>query len=432
MYKQITNELIKFITASTDCYHAVENIKSELDAAGYTELLESEPWQLKNGGKYYTTRNLSSIIAFEIPQNEYESLMITASHSDSPSYKIKPEAEVMDGVYTRLSVEGYGGMIASSWLDRPLGVSGRTAVKTENGIKTKLIKIDRDFLLIPSLAIHLDSKPEAPNPARDMLPLVSCGENKERFMECIAEAAEVQKENIIAHDLFLYDRTPGSIWGSDDEYFSISRIDDLQCVYACLQGFLQSEKTDCIKMYCVFDNEEVGSGTKQGAKSTFLQDTVERINSALGFDDEKLKRAFPSCFMVSADNAHAVHPNRSEMSDKTGRPVLNGGVVIKNNANQKYTTDSVSAAIFKSICDRANVPYQSYTNRSDIAGGSTLGNIANEKVSVNTVDIGAAQLAMHSAYETGGVKDTLYLIQALKAFYSSSVKAVSANEYEIK
>ncbi len=431
MHKQITKELIDFITESTDCYHAVQNIKNELDKFGYKELSESDTWDLENGGRYYTTRNLSSIIAFEIPEAEYNGFMITASHSDSPCYKIKPEPIVNDGVYVRLSTEKYGGTIAYSWLDRPLGVSGRLALKTENGIKSKLVKIDRDFLVIPSLALHLERDKKEPNTAVDMLPLASCSESKKDFMECIAEAAEVSANDIIAHDLFLYSRTQGSIWGCDDEYFSTARLDDLQCAYGALKGFVGSEKTDCIKMYCVFDNEEVGNETKQGAKSTFLTDTVERINSALGFSDEKLKRAVASSFMVSADNAHAVHPNRPEMSDKTSRPVLNGGVVIKNNANQRYTTDSVSEAIFKNICDRANVPYQSYTNRSDLRGGTTLGNAANEKLSLNTVDIGAPQLAMHSAYETGGTKDTMHMIQALTAFYSSSIKVVSDYEYEI-
>ena len=429
MYKQITKELIDFITASTDCYHAVQNIKAELDKVGYKELLESESWDLKKGGRYYTTRNLSSIIAFEIPQNEYNGFMITASHCDSPTYKLKPQPIVSDGTYARLSVEKYGGPIASSWLDRPLGISGRLAIKTENGIKIKLVKTDRDIVVIPSLAIHLEREVKEPNTAVDMLPLASCADGD--FMDSIAKFADVKADDIIAHDLFLYNRTHGSIWGCEDEYFSVARLDDLQCVYSALKGFVDSKKTDNIKMYCVFDNEEVGNETKQGAKSTFLTDVVERINSALGYDGERLKKSISSSFMVSADNAHAVHPNRSEMSDKTSRPVLNGGVVIKNNANQRYTTDSVSEAIFKSICDKANVPYQSYTNRSDLRGGTTLGNAANEKLSLNTIDIGAPQLAMHSSYETGGTKDTMHMIQALTAFYSASVKVISEYEYEI-
>lgn len=433
MYKKATEDLIKFIEGATDCYQAVERIAEILRSNGYRELYECEKWEVQNGGKYFVVRNLSSVIAFEIPKGEYVGLMVAASHSDSPSYKIKPDAEVTGGAYTRLNVEGYGGMIASTWLDRPLGVSGRIVLKTENGLQTKLVKIDEDFLVIPNLAIHLNRKineGQKLNPAKDMLPLAGDGTKPGRFFERIAEAAGVQTDAIIAHDLFLYNRMPGSIWGMDGEYFSIGRIDDLQCAYTSLRGFLESDETEALKMYCVFDNEEVGSGTKQGAKSTFLTDVLERIHSALSLDQEKMNRALSSSFMLSADNGHAVHPNLPEMSDLTSRPVLNGGVLIKHNANQKYTTDAVSDAIFKTICQRANVPYQTYTNRSDIPGGSTLGNLANEKLSLNTVDMGAAQLAMHSAYETGGVRDTLYLIQAFRAFYSTAIRALPAGGYE--
>ena len=360
--------------------------------------------------------------------------MLTASHSDSPTYKIKPEPDVADGPYTRLNVEGYGGMTASTWIDCPLGVSGRIVVRTGSGIKSKLVKIDEDLLVIPGLAIHMNRKANdgyAFNPAKDMLPLAGDGAKPGHLMERIAEAAGVRAEDIIAHDLFLYNRTKGTIWGLDGEYFSSPRIDDLQCAYSALRGFLASKPASALKLYCIFDNEEVGSGTKQGAKSTFLTDTLERINASLGFGTEKLRTAAASGFMLSADNGHAVHPNHAELADKTSRPVMNGGILIKHNANQKYTTDSVSDAVFKTICERAGVPYQSYTNRSDMPGGSTLGNLANEKLSINTADIGAAQLAMHSAYETGGIKDTLYLIKAMTEFYSSSIKSLPSGEYEI-
>lgn len=435
MYKQSTKELLAFIANSTDCYHAVSTIQAMLNAAGYTELRECEKWEIKNGGKYYVIRNLSSIIAFEIPSSEYKGFMIASSHSDSPTYKIKPLPEVNNGMYTRLSVEAYGGMIASTWLDRPLGVSGRVVVKSENGVKTKLVKIDEDLLLIPNLAIHLNrdvNSGYAFNPAVDMLPLAGIGSEQGRFMAKISDAAQVNTDDILGYDLFLYNRTKGCIWGLNEEFFSSPRIDDLQCAYATLMGFISSSSSNSVKMYCVFDNEEVGSGTKQGAKSTFLTDTVQRINSGLGYDCEKLNRALASSFMVSADNGHAVHPNLPEKSDKTCRPVPNGGVVIKHNANQKYTTDSVSDGIFRRICEKAGVPVQVYTNRSDIPGGSTLGNLANEKLSMNTVDIGLAQLAMHSSYETGGTKDTLHLINASKEFFSSTIKAISADEYVLE
>ena len=429
--KETTKKLLEFIRLSPDCFHAVKTITDTLKNEGFEELFEHESQSLKNGGKYFVTRNASSVIAFCVPEGEYTGLMITSSHSDSPTYKIKPEPVVSDGMYARLNVEGYGGMNAASWLDRPLGVSGRVAVKTKNGAELRLVNIDEDMLVIPSLAIHMNRKLNdgyAYNAAKDMLPL--SGTDPDAFMKRVAEAAGARAEDIISHDLFLYNRTRGSIWGAENEYFSSPRIDDLQCAYASLEAFISSKPTNALKLLCVFDNEEVGSGTKQGAKSTFLPDTLLRINSALGYGAEKLCRASSSGFMVSADNGHAVHPNHPEFADKTSRPVVNGGVLIKHNANQRYTTDAVSDAIFKTICSRAGVPYQYYTNRSDIPGGSTLGNLANEKLSLNTVDIGAAQLAMHSAYETGGVKDTLYLVRAMTEFYSSEID-ISAGGFNI-
>lgn len=427
MYRKTTEELLDFIRRSPDCFHAVNNIAKLLSSGGYTELYEYKNWDIEPGGKYFVRRNMSSVIAFSVPEKEYTGFMITASHSDSPTYKIKPEPVVSDGTYARLSVEGYGGMNASTWLDRPLGVSGRVAVKEGGGMVMKLVNIDEDLLVIPSLAVHMNRKANDGytfNAAKDMLPLA--GADPDGFMRRVAETAGVRAEDIIAHDLFLYNRTHGAVWGADNEYFSSPRIDDLQCAYSSLKAFLASGPARSLKVLCVFDNEEVGSGTKQGARSTFLTDTLLRVNSALGYGAEKLCTAAARGFMVSADNGHAVHPNHPEFADKTGRPVLNGGVVIKHNANQRYTTDAVSDAVFKMICGRAGVPWQYYTNRSDIPGGSTLGNLSNEKLSLNTADIGAAQLAMHSSYETGGVKDTLYLIKALTEFYSAELDGYTA------
>lgn len=436
MYEKATKDLMEFISKSADAFHAIDTVRKILEDDGFEELCECGEWNIKNGGKYYVTRNLSSLIAFKIPNGEYSGMMIAASHSDSPSYKIKPVPEVMiEGKYTSINVEGYGGMIASTWLDRPLGVSGRITVRTNGGISSKLVKIDEDFLTIPNIAIHMERDLNSGhefNPAKDMLPIAGAGCESGVFMRRIAEAAGVFEDNIISHDLFLYNRMPGSIWGLNREFFSVGRIDDLQCAYSSLIGFMESCDTESIQMCCIFDNEEVGSGTKQGACSTFMTDVLYRINSSLGFGDDKLMRAAASSFMVSADNAHALHPNHTDKADKTSRPVPNGGVVIKYNANQKYTTDSVSDAIFRQICEKAGVPCQTYTNRSDIAGGSTLGNLANQKLSVNTVDIGAAQLAMHSSYETGGIKDTLYLIKAMREFFSTEIKAVADGRYIIE
>lgn len=418
-----TEKLIEFIARSTDCYHAVRTIKERLDAEGFTELSESENWDVKRGDKYYVIRNDSSVIAFKLPETEYKSFMICASHTDSPSFKLKPDFEIESDGSVKLSVEGYGGMIMSSWLDRPLSVSGRV-VTAENGrIESHLVNIDRDLLVIPSLAIHMSrdiNKGYEFNIKRDMCPLA--GEKGGVLMALVAENAGVKKESIKGFELSLYNRMRGTVIGTNKEYFSAPRIDDLQCVYSTLEGFLQSHSENTVSVFAAFDNEEVGSGTKQGAKSLFLRDTLERINAAAGKSSEDYKRAVAKSFMMSCDNAHALHPNHTDKSDGTNCVYMNGGVVIKYNANQRYTTDAVSEAAVKYICEKAAVPYQMYTNRSDMPGGSTLGNLSNEKVSLNTADVGLAQLAMHSSYETAGVRDTSYMIDFAKEFYNSDLE----------
>ena len=369
------------------------------------------------------TRNHSSILAFKVGNqlDEY-SFHVTASHSDSPTFKIKENAEIeVKKKYTVLNTEGYGGMICSTWFDRPLSVAGRVIVKTDSGMETRLVKVERDLLMIPSLAIHMDravNEGRAINKQVDMLP-VFAGSAKEpgEMKKLIAEELGVEEEKIYGMDLFLYNRMKPSVWGREKEFLSCPQLDDLQCAFASLEGFLQADKKKNIAVHCVLDNEEVGSTTKQGAASTFLKDVLFRINLALGGDQESYLMALAESFMISADNAHALHPNYTDKADPVNRPVMNGGIVIKYNANQKYCTDGISTAIFKELCREAEVPYQTFVNRSDIAGGSTLGNISNTQAAMNTVDIGLPQLAMHSAYETAGVKDTESLIRAAKVFY---------------
>ena len=418
-----TQKLIGFIEKSTDCYHAVRTAVERLDSEGFKELREDERWTIAEGGKYYAVRNHSSVIAFKVPKKDYKSFLICASHTDSPCFKLKSSFEISAESMVKLSVEGYGGMIMSSWLDRPLSVSGRV-VTAENGkIQSRLVNIDRDLLVIPSLAIHMNrdiNKGYEFNVKRDMCPIA--GGKEGALMDIVAENAGVSRDSIKGFDLSLYNRMRGTVIGTDNEYFSAPRIDDLQCVFSTLEGFLNSQSSDTIPVFAAFDNEEVGSGTKQGAKSGFLRDTLERINAALGGDDEDYKRAVAQSFMLSCDNAHAVHPNHADKSDSNNRVYMNGGVVIKYNANQRYTTDAVSEAVVKYVCERANVPCQLYANRSDMPGGSTLGNLSNEKVSLNTADVGLAQLAMHSAYETAGSKDTAYMIDFVKEFYSSNLE----------
>ena len=415
-YNETAKELLAFLQNSPSCFHAVKNVTDILTAAGFTEVKEEESWELKAGGRYFVTRNQSSVIAFKIPGKDFKGFQIMASHSDSPAFKIKENPEMtVDNKYVKLNVERYGGMICAPWFDRPLSVAGRVIVKEDGKLVTKLVDVDRDLLMIPNLAIHMNREVNDGykyNAQKDLLPLFGDIAAKDTFMKTIAEAADVKEENILGHDLFLYNREKGSVWGANEEYVSIGRLDDLQCAFSSLKGFLAGEKKEYIAVHCVLDNEEVGSGTKQGAASTFLYDVLVRANQALGQDYEDYLRYLANSFMVSADNAHAVHPNYTEKADPVNRPYLNEGIVIKHSANQKYCTDGVSAAMFKDLCNEAEVPFQTFTNRSDILGGSTLGNISNTKVALNAVDIGLPQLAMHSPYETVGVKDTEYLIKA--------------------
>ncbi len=432
---QHVEELFQFIENSPSCFHAIETIRKKLNAEGFIELVEGRSWQIEKGKKYYVTRNLSSIIAFKIPENDFKNFHIVASHSDSPTFKIKENAEIeVNNKYVKLNTEKYGGMICSTWFDRPLSIAGRILVKEGNLVKTHLVNIDKDLVIIPNLAIHMNRAVNDGykyNAQIDMLPLYGDNTSKGSLMKTVAQSVGVEEDSILGTDLFLYNRMRGTKIGANSEYISSPRLDDLECAYASLSAFLSETNSNSASVYCVFDNEEVGSGTKQGADSTLLYDVLRRINMCLGNSEEDYYKLIASSFMVSADNAHALHPNYSDKSDPTNKVYINDGIVIKYNANQKYTTDAVSASIFKSICDSVNVPYQTFTNRSDILGGSTLGNISNAHVSLNTIDIGLAQLAMHSTYETAGAKDVTYLIDALKAFYNTSIEQVEDGQYII-
>ena len=422
MYQKTAKKLLKFIQKSPTAFQAVEEMSQRLQKEGFEELKEEKHWNLKPGGDYYVTRNHSAIIAFSIPKKPAWKFHIMASHSDSPALKIKenPEMEV-EKAYIKLNVERYGGMLLAPWFDRPLSVAGRLIVRKNGEIQEKLVAVDKDLLVIPNLAIHMNREVNDGykyNVQKDMLPLYSDYDGKGSFMKLMAAEADVAEEDILGHDLFLYDRTPGTVWGANEEFISAPRLDDIQCAFASLEGFLRGERKESIAVHCVLDNEEVGSTTKQGAASTFLKDTLMRINMGLGRTQEEYLMTLADSFMVSADNAHALHPNHTDKTDPVNRPVLNGGIVIKYNANQKYCTDGVSAAIFKDICDRAEVPYQIFVNRSDMAGGSTLGNISNTQVPMKTVDIGLAQLAMHSVYETTGALDTESLAKAAAVLFA--------------
>lgn len=422
MYIETTEKLLDFIEKSPTAFQAVDEMQKRLTENGFEVLSEKEYWKLIPGGKYLVTRNNSALIAFCIPEKESRVFHIMASHSDSPSFKIKENPEIkVDNSYVKLNVEKYGGMLMTPWFDRPLSVAGRVIIRRNGGLKEKLINIKRDLVMIPNLAIHMNREANngvSYNPQKDLQPLFAVGNTDRTLLEIIAEQTGVKKEDIISHDLFLYNRMPGTVWGADREFVSSARLDDLQCAFASMEGLLRAQNHESIAVHCVMDNEEVGSGTKQGAASTFLKDTLLRINMGLGRTYEEYLMTLAGSFMVSADNAHALHPNYTDKTDPTNHPVLNKGIVIKFNANQKYCTDAVSAAIFKELCTKAGVPYQTFVNRSDIAGGSTLGNISNTQVPMNTVDIGLPQLAMHSPYETAGVKDTEYLVRAAEELFA--------------
>ncbi|MBO4982042.1 MAG: M18 family aminopeptidase [Lachnospiraceae bacterium] len=448
-YEKCARELLEFIEESPSSFHVVENIRGRLNGEGFTELKEGEEWEIVPGGRYYVIRNGSSIIAFCIPRKqEIAGFHIVASHSDSPSFKVKEGPEItVEESYVKLNTEKYGGMILSTWLDRPLSVAGRVAVcpgKTskiagdiiQDRISTKLVNIQKDLLVIPNVAIHMNrdmNKGVEYNPQVDMLPLFAdCAESEGSgaLSKMVAEAVGVKKEDILGHDLFLYVREKGRILGENGEFILSPRLDDLQCVFASCKAFMESVPERYINLCAVFDNEEVGSGTGQGADSTFLEDVLSRISESLMAGEgmgqypdgqgrkSRLLRWIADSFLISADNAHAVHPNHPEKADPTNRPYLNRGIVIKYHGSQKYATDAVSAARMKEICHRAKVPCQSYANRSDIPGGSTLGNISTAHVSVSSVDIGLPQLAMHSAVETAGARDTLYAVQAFRTFFA--------------
>lgn len=426
--RKTIQELTAFLDRSHSLYHAVAILVEMLEKAGYTRLSESRSWTLVPGGKYYLTRGGSAIVAFRVPQGSPRGFLMSASHSDHPTFKIKENGELA-GEYTRLATEAYGGMIISTWMDRPLSVAGRALVETDNGVESRLIDIDRDLLLIPNVAIHMNRKVNegyAWNVAVDTLPLLGSQEAAGKLSDILEQAAGGK---ILGHDLYLYVRQKASVWGVEEEFISASALDDLECAWCCTKGFLAAKDSASIPVLCVFDSEEVGSNSAQGAASGLLESILKRICQSLGLD---LQQMLSQSFMVSADNAHAVHPNHPQYADRANAPVLGGGVVLKFNASQKYATDGASAAVFRKICALADVPVQTYYNRADLPGGGTLGRISLTHVAVPTADVGLAQLAMHSAYETAGVRDVKYLVDAMAAYYGCTLECAFDGNYVIQ
>ena len=428
--------LFDYIAACPTAYHAVDHTAFILEKADYTQLHEHKEWTLEAGKGYFTTRNGSSLIAFRVPATaDCHGFMMTAAHGDSPCFKIKENAELNDGRHLRLSVEKYGGMLCSSWTDRPLSVAGRVILRTESGMATRLVDLSEPCAIIPNVAIHMNRNANdgmSYNPAVDMIPLFGEASDAGMLRRKVAEAVGAAPEDILTTDLFLYNPQTGTEWNG---YISAPRLDDLQCAFASLTAFVEAGKTsitpNTVPVFCLFDNEEVGSQTKQGAASTFLYDTLHRLCVEMGLTAPDMVRKLASSFLVSCDNAHAVHPNHPEYKDANHAVYMNGGIVVKYNANQRYTTDAISAAVFGLVCEKAGVPVQRYANRADMPGGSTLGNIANTQVSLNTVDIGLPQLAMHSAYETAGARDTELMVRALTRFFGSALMAEGDGRYAV-
>ena len=401
-----TKELCAFLDASHSQYHARAYLTAILDKEGYTALKESEKWELVPGGKYYVTRGGSAVLAFRVPEDEALGFLISAAHTDRPAFKLKENGEI-EGVCPRLAVERYGGQILAPWLDRPLSIAGRVLVQTERGAESRLLDIDRDLLLIPNVAIHMNRQVNDGykwNPVTDVLPLLASPENKGQFTAMLEKEAGGK---ILSHDLFLYIRQKASVWGLDESFLSSAALDDLECVWGCFRGFLASGTGRSIPLFAALDSEEVGSCSPQGAGSTLLRQTVSRIAQALALDENRL---LAQSFLVSADNAHAQHPNHPELADSGNAP------------NLRYCTDGLSAAVMRTVCHRAGVNSQNYYNRPDIPGGSTLGCISIGQVSVPTVDIGLAQLAMHSCYETAAVSDAIDLEKAMTVYFGSTLR----------
>ncbi|MGL5313269.1 MAG: M18 family aminopeptidase [Peptostreptococcaceae bacterium] len=426
---EFAKNLIDFIYDSPTAFHAVNTSKSLLDENGFEELSLSEKWNLKEDGKYYVTKNLSAIIAFTINSKniEKEGFRIIGSHSDSPTFRVKPKAEMsVENTYLKLNTECYGGPILNTWLDRPLGIAGRVVLKGESILnpQVRLVNIDKPVCIIPNLAIHMNrtvNEGYAYNKQKDMLPLVGLLNDsleKDNFLlNQIEEKLNVNKDEIIDFDLFLYEFEKGSLIGPNEEFISTGRLDNLSMAHASLHALIDTKGKYGVNVVAVFDNEEVGSSTKQGADSNMLLNLLERICISLGKNREEFFNSMYSSFMISADLAHALHPNMVEKHDPTNRPVMGKGPVIKINANQAYTSDAHSISIYKAICKEANVEYQEFVNRSDERGGSTIGPISSTHIDIPSVDIGSPILAMHSIRELGNVEDHLNIYKTFSTFY---------------
>ncbi len=429
--EKFANELIDFCYASPTAYQAVEQVKETLLKAQFQELKEEEAWKLKAGKKYFFSRNDSALVAFVVGSKKVSEtgFRIVGAHTDSPGFRIKPAAEMLsENKYLKLNTEVYGGPILNTWLDRPLAIAGRIVLKSKNALqpKVKLVNINKPVCIIPNISVHMNpevNKGGTLNRQNDTLPFLGLLQeklSKDGFLlDLLAAELKIKPAEVIDFDLFLYEYEKGCLTGINNELISSARIDDLQAVYAGITALSELKKTEAPCVMACFDNEEVGSATRQGADSKLLASSLERIALSGGRSREDYFRALARSFIVSADGAHAVHPNMGQKCDPTTRPIINGGLAIKISANKSYTSDAVSSACFSQICLKAGVATQKFVNRSDMRGGSTIGPISATQVGINSVDVGVPMLAMHSIRELCGVEDHLAMYKALQAFFNS-------------
>lgn len=428
IYLKEAGELISFIEKSPSRFHAVEAARLVLNGAGFQELDIKEKWKMKSGGKYYVTKNDSSMAVFIVGNKPVSNagFKIIGSHTDSPAIRIKPNPEMTVGeTYLKLNTEVYGGPILYSWFDRPLGLAGRVAIQDEETGKiiSKPVKVDKIKTIIPSIAIHMNREVNSGftvDKQKDLLPFITSIEEitkKFDLKQMLSEQLNVEKERVLDFELYLYDMAQGQIIGLDNDMISCSQMDDLAMVYASLKALIEAPVGESTKIAMFFDNEEIGSKTMQGADSPLLSSILERITLGMGEDRESYLRALENSFVISSDMAHALHPNAQEKHDPTNKPLINGGPVIKISTNFRYTSDSESAAYFESLCKLANVPVQRFVNHSNERGGSTIAPITAGRLGIPSVDIGNPMLSMHSIKELCGVMDHHYLIKVFQEFY---------------
>ena len=430
MEKKLALELIDFLYDSPSACHGVKATQKILDENGFIEIKETDKWNLQAKGKYYVIKNDSALIAFEVGTGDIEEtgLRLIGAHTDVPGFRIKPNPQMIsEGKYVKLNTEVYGGPILHTWFDRPLSIAGKVSLKGASPLKpeTRLVNINKPLLIIPSLAIHMNREVNEGfkiNRQVDTLPLLGLINDKlekeDYLMNILAEELKVNKEDILNFELGLYEYEKGMLIGMNEELISSGRFDDLWMVYAGIKALVDSRENEATKVMICIDNEEIGSLTAEGANSTLLNNILERIALGLGKDREGYYRALANSIMISADLAHAVHPNLGDKHDPTNRPVLEGGPVLKIAASGSYSTDSFNGAVFAGVCEAAGVPFQKFVNRSDVRGGTTIGPVTAANLTIPVIDMGAPVLGMHSIRELASVKDNYYTIKAFTEFFS--------------